>query len=408
MGLMKNGKLFSDKISAADKAIGFDFQYYYFFCRLLNLRSGETVGLEVLDDVHTTLVNDRQILIQLKHTNQTKSDGSTKNLTSLDIDLWKSLSNWSQIITDKNAKRDEKSKQLDFIRKTDFLLVSNKSENAQNIILQTISKLQNNSKKYTDLITNLTALQTETKDDVIKSYIKKILDLDYEVGEAFFRNLRFDLGCEDIIAKCKIAIKEAKISENKIDDVFNGLNSQIRTDNFFTTKNKEKIIISFDDFYKKYRRHYDLARNEEKLLLKPFAGILPDNITDQTFVKQLIDIEDIKVDDIIQITEFTRHKLRMQGNIDTWHQSGDLTANEADDFDKETKLRWSNEHRKIYRQCADGEISKKALELLDSMRKERLSIASQELPTDMSNGQYYRLSDTPEIGWHRDWEEKYK
>jgi hypothetical protein len=405
---MKNSKPYSDKISAADKAIGLDFQYYYFLYRLLNLRSGEKVGLEVLDDVHTTLVSDRQILIQLKHTIQTKSDGSSKNLTSLDIDLWKSLSNWSQIITDKNAERDKESKQLDFIKKTDFLLVSNKSENAKNIILQTISEFQNKSKKYNDLLTNLTKLKTETKDDIIKSYIQKILDLNDEVGEAFFRNLRFDLGCEDIIAKCKIAIKEDKIPENKIDDVFNGIDSQIRTDNFFKIKNREKIIISFDDFYKKYRRHYDLARNEEKLSLKPFTGILPDNLTDQTFVKQLIDIEDIKVDDIIDITEFTRHKLLMQGNIDNWHQSGDLTANEADDFDKETKLRWFNEHRKIYRQCSDGEVPKKALELLDSMRKERLSIASQELPTDMSNGQYYRLSDTPEIGWHKDWEKKYK
>ena len=49
----------TDKTSAADKSIGFDFQYYYFLWRLLNLKSGETVGLEVMDDVHTDLANNR-------------------------------------------------------------------------------------------------------------------------------------------------------------------------------------------------------------------------------------------------------------------------------------------------------------------------------------------------------------
>lgn len=105
----------TEKTSAADKSIGFDFQYYYFLWRLLNLKTGETVGLEVMDDVHTELINSRQILIQLKHTTQTKVDGSAKNLTDLDTDLWKSFSNWSLTIVDANAGRNTEAKQLEFV-----------------------------------------------------------------------------------------------------------------------------------------------------------------------------------------------------------------------------------------------------------------------------------------------------
>jgi hypothetical protein len=41
--------------------------------------------------------------IQIKHATQKNVDGSAKNLTDFDSDLWKTLSNWSKVITDKGA-----------------------------------------------------------------------------------------------------------------------------------------------------------------------------------------------------------------------------------------------------------------------------------------------------------------
>ena len=89
------------------------------------------------------------------------------------------------------------------------------------------------------------------------------------------------MNLDDIVTKCKNAIKEDKIAEDKIDEVFRNLDSQIRQDNFIYIKNNTKIIIRFEDFYKKYRRHYDLARNPDLLTIKPFDGNLPENLVDQ-------------------------------------------------------------------------------------------------------------------------------
>lgn len=99
--ILENKKTHAERTAAADKAIGFDYQYYYFLYRVLKLGLNQFVGLEVKDDVHTDLDNDCQILIQLKHTTQKNADGSAKNLTTFDSDLWKTLSNWSKVITDK-------------------------------------------------------------------------------------------------------------------------------------------------------------------------------------------------------------------------------------------------------------------------------------------------------------------
>jgi hypothetical protein len=55
----------ADKTSAEDKSIGFDYQYYYFLSKLLNLKKGQVLGLEVMDDVHSELNDNTKILVQL-------------------------------------------------------------------------------------------------------------------------------------------------------------------------------------------------------------------------------------------------------------------------------------------------------------------------------------------------------
>jgi hypothetical protein len=72
-----------------------------FLWKVLLLQPNESVGLEVKDDVHTDLSNNHKILYQLKHTIKKNPGGSIANLTTSDLDLWKTFSNWSKVISDK-------------------------------------------------------------------------------------------------------------------------------------------------------------------------------------------------------------------------------------------------------------------------------------------------------------------
>ena len=56
----------------------------------------------------------------------------------------------------------------------------------------------------------------------------------------------------------------------------------------------------------------------------------------------------------------------------------------------------------------DNEIKELALDLLDHMRRQTVSIDGENLGLKFSNGYYYALSNEPQIGWHFDWEMKYK
>ena len=106
----------ADKTNAADKSIGFDYQYYYFLLKVLNLKLGQSVGFEVADDVNCELDQNRNIFYQLKHTTQVAADGQHVALTKLDKDMWKTFYNWSMFITDNAAGRQEIQKQLEFAR----------------------------------------------------------------------------------------------------------------------------------------------------------------------------------------------------------------------------------------------------------------------------------------------------
>ena len=112
---MAKEKSFTEKASSGDTSIGFDYQYYYFLHRVLCLGIGQSVGLEIKDDVHTELDSDFNILYQVKHTVKTNAAGAPVALKELDPDLWKTLYNWSQIISDKVDGRGEVVAQLKFV-----------------------------------------------------------------------------------------------------------------------------------------------------------------------------------------------------------------------------------------------------------------------------------------------------
>jgi len=393
-------KTHAEKTAADDKSIGFDYQYYYFLHRVLKLGKRQSVGLEVMDDVHTELENDQQILIQLKHTTQRKRDGSLINLTTFDSDLWKTLSNWSKVISDKASGRNTEESKLNFVGKTEFMLVTNKSPTSTCRFFNVL-ETNNDSRKQLEL------LKTQTRDSTIKDYIQDVLSLSDPVLIAFFSKIHLEHDVEDVITLCKESIAEHHVPGDRVEQLFRDLDSQIRQDNFISIKNGEKIIISFSDFSKKYRRFFDLARNPD-LKISEYHESLPANLKDQIFIRQLTDIGDFPKDDVEYMSDCTRYMLTVKTNLLRWQLDGDLTSEEVAKFNGEAKMRWQNRYRAIHRGKNKKDGIALAIKVLDEIRIEKLMLGSQYMGTEFSNGEYYYLSDIPEIGWLSDWETKYK
>lgn len=399
-----NMKKHIEKTGAETKSIGFDFQYYFFLWKILTLNKGESVGLEVKDDVHTELKNDINIFYQLKHSIQRNKKGEIINMTSSDKDLWKTLYNWSKVISDENDGRKDIIAQLKFIEKSHFIMWSNKNNGKNNQILINIDKLKNKKIIIDDFIENLKEFKKKSNDVKIIFYINEVLKLDKNVLNEYVFKISFDLGNDNIISKCKEAIEAKMVDKDKVEEVFAKIDSRLKEDNFIDIKSKNKIEISFDIFHKKYRKYFNNSRNGS-LQIHPISEILPDKLENQIFIRQLLEIGDINIDDIELMAQFTRFKLKLENNITKWYTEGEITKEEIDSYRNDAILKWQNKFRRLSKKMdLDESLS---LELLNDMRELNLSIDGQMLDTELSNGEFYYLSNSPKIGWKNDWE-KYK
>lgn len=401
---MSTSQTHYDKTSADAISCAFDYQYYFFLYKLFQLNENETIGLEVKDDVHTELNNNIQVLIQLKHSIQKNENGTTVNFTTLDIDLWHTLNNWCEVITDENDDRKIKQKQIDFVKKTYFILITNKSITT-NEFINNLEKFKNEEFSLTEFKKSIE--QIKTKNNNITEYKKNLLLLDNVVLENFLKRIEFNLEFNDLISKCKVALKSKMIPENKIDELFKLLDSSIREDNYNMILNNQKVCIDFNDYYMKYRIYYDRARNDS-LNIKKFNLSLEDDLTQQNFIQYLIDIDDISNTDIDEIIEFTKYKLQMENNVIKWLHDSELTNDEKLKFEGDVVTLWKNEFRTHTRgSLSEEQIKTNALKILDNLRKVNLKVLGLDLDIQHSNGQFYYLSDILKIGWRKDWKEKY-
>lgn len=395
---------FSDSVSAADTSIGFEYQYYYYLDRLVNLRTGESAGLEVKDDVHSDLADGFCILVQLKHTVQTNAVGSPIALTELDSDLWKTLYNWARIITDSTQQRDSVPEQLKFVSNTEFHIVTNKSQSKKNHFLATVIEFQESQKVLAELRDAIAKLTTS--DATIKSYIQTIAALNDAVLGAFFRNIRFELDLDDIIARVKKSIREKFVDDAMVDSVFERLDSNIRSENFKNVKNGAKLQLSFEEFWKNYKKYFSDGRSK-KLQYTKFQHPLPVDLFAQTFVKRLLEIGAIGQTDIDKATTYTLAKLRLVTHLERWRQQGRIVLDDIEALHDEVMTRWENEFDLAFLECGtEKEFVSAALKMLGELRRTNFPLDNTQLPLELSNGELYHLSDIARIGWHKDWKQK--
>ncbi|MGE9754950.1 ABC-three component system protein [Bacillus inaquosorum] len=430
---MTNVKSHQEATAAEDKSIGFDYQYYYFLYLILGLGTGESIGLEVKDDIHIDFPDNKQTLLQLKHSVQTNAQGEIINLRESDTDLWKTIYNWVKVINDKTEGREKLDSRIEFIKRTDFILITNKAYNTKNQFLVNLENLKEGKmdtkefkdyfkKKYDLKLTKKVAKESSEKkgEDKLLLYIKEFLDQEDQWLEEFLKKLSFSLNEDDLIERIKLRIKGKFIPENKIEDVFNSLDSNIRRDNYIAIKKGERIEYSFDNLHERYTRCFLLGRTDRRIIRrdKPSIEEIPE---EQLFIKQLEDIGIIsKEDDDYQdqVIQRTIAKLITFNNLEKWKQEGELTSTEQESFDRESIYEWrvvfDRTYRRVKRKFREDPIvdEKELIDLandcLDDVLSKKLNIQETQLDLEMSNGQYYLLSDKPLVGWRYDWGKRYK
>lgn len=405
-----------EESTAADKtSIGFDYQYYYFLNKLLELKKGQKLGYEVKDDVHIELADGKFVMIQTKHTLKKTAKDEPANLTERDIDLWKTIYNWIGVINDGALGRDTLPKQLAFIANAEFVLASNKRDNERNSFLVNIRKCQKGEMEIPEFRAYVDQLIASTKEpkkggNRLEIYMSSLSQQSEDWLKSFIQRLKFDLDQDDMIQsiRTKIAEKIYEDDDSRIDDVFNCVNSQTSVWKFSEVKKGNKLEITFEEVKQRFHKCFHNARSKN-LPNRHFKIDLPDQLEEQIFIKQLVEIEDVEPSDTIIMAEFTTEKLRLSKSLESWIQQSYITEDELRQFEEDSIAKWRTSFRRLHRGRGSTKSStERALDCLDSVREIELEIQNQKIGTSLSHGLFYSLSDRPIIGWLPDWEARYK
>ena len=401
-----------DQHTAGPIAIGFDYQFYYFMYLAIELKQGQKIGFEVKDDVHIDKQDGTTILYQTKHTIVKNTNGDLQNLTTLDIDLWKTLSNWVDFI---NAD----GKNSSFLNENSFILVTNKSENNNDFIAAlNLFKSDNDIDK---VALKINELENKTQDDTLKKYLKKVSKLSKSKLKLFLKKLMIETDNDGIIEKIKKRLLEKYYLADLVDPIFESLSSNLNMAKYLDIKDRKKFEISSEDFAKRFGKCFKVVTEIKPLPRREFPILLPDDLESQIFIKQLLDIGEIQTGSNY-IRNYTTQMLKFLNHFTYWSEEENfILLTDIEEFKNNSIQIWTNQFKAKYRQIErqinagssiddlEDEVKNLAIDIVDYIRKQDLSIPGfSALGVEFSNGHYYALSDNLEIGWHFDWGNKYK
>lgn len=395
-------KRFSEITSADSTILGYDFQYLCFLDKLLTLNDGETIEYESKDDISIITQDNNQILIQVKHSIRTNADGNNVNLTDFDVDLWKTLSNWANLIMDKNDGRNNIKQQEEFITRTTFVLLTNKNI-TENSIIEKITKYKNgqiNQKEFDNWWNELS-----TKNNEIIKYVKTLHSMNNKIFKLFIAKIITEQEKSNLVEKIKKTIRNRyMIADIRVDNTYNNLFSELKNDFFDKVKNREKQILSKENFILKYRQIFENNRTT-LLIYKEFKPTIPAKLQDQHFMKELIEIGDVASNDLATMADYTNSMLNMNLNLEKWHDDGEITVDEINKFHNEAHKYWKNKHAFYHTDTNNENNNTNARKCLYDIRTKNLNLKQTQLELEASNGEFYYLANERRVGWKKNWQE---
>lgn len=398
----------------AKGAKGFDYQFLYFINRLLKMADKrDDVSYEKYDDVSMSS-EEGLVYFQLKHTIGGRNQ-KTVNLSLRDYDLWKTLAVWIDITN----KQDE-DKRIDFLESNSFVLVTNKNP-VNNPFWMELQKYQKGEMSFDELKKFYTKVYDETgeskrkevngqKGKTTKGYIKCLIDFDYANQLLKSMSICFEPDLKKEILESLELNKN--IPHKNVEEAYQELLGMIRDKYYSDQKDsytREEFSKVFDRICQKYReRKFTFKRNT--------MTKLPPHLEDQVFIKQLMDVEDISLEDDPLIVEYTMEKFDYINSIRVATKNDDVSEEEVENVRADAVRYWRQKYKHYMGRINpddNDKIIEKASDLLNDIRDKNIYFVEKEIESYFSNGCFYYLSDKdsehePQIGWRPGWEEKYK
>lgn len=393
-------KLFSETTAADQQQGGFLYQDFVCLTYLLDLQQEEVVGLEVLDDVSHERINGPKKLIQVKH-----SVSQGENLTNGDIDFWKTVYNWINVLPE--VSKDQ----------IDFIFFTNKSPtNKSGIITQLINDptdieaLEKHIFKFRDDLDGKASRKAEgDTENPVKKYVDYVCSCSSEDRRLVLSRMKFIFSKDDILQRLRKKIETFGVRECDSEEVLASVIGMYIKKKYELIKEKNKILITYEQFRNEFQfdRTLTLARSREIKFQRYHAFKSANKIDPNSglFSKQLVDIGISKAEILDYSIEYAATEMFLQ----QLKSNGDYTDFEEGVFDNELIYGWRN----CYQQAYDEEIldekahKRVAKGVLRTTIGIDITVSQEKVAKGLVQGKAIELSDKARIGWRMNWQSKY-
>lgn len=399
----------------------FIYQYYYFIWKLLTLHDGETVSFEKLDDVAIE-TKDSIFCFQVKHTVKGNIDKKAICMGKRDSDLWKAIDVWRKIIIQDRSKLEQK----EYIKNHKFVFVSNKTSEGHGLI-ETIQKLKSNDNpeiildKYLEevLKSHREKKETANADDCKTRYRSvQVMVEDFKAFAQkvdFVKNLDFVMESpDDVEAKIRRSIQyDHQFIGIKVEEFFSCFKGEVDKDLFNNSTRNICLSYSYEERHKRFQACFNKVRSTPLIFKYDKQEYHPDFLQ-QKCIKQLLAVGDIKLNSYDKIAKYMSCFLSFANTYDENMKEFIIGDSENVMFKETVASHWDDEFSTAYDEmnmdASEEEIHEAAKIMLSNLRKIELQLCETNLFKPISNGAFYYFSDgdVPLIGWHRDWQSKFK
>lgn len=406
------------KRSAADIFIAFEYQWDYFVLSLLSkgIDSTTEVSFELFDDVAIQNSTNSIILCQVKHSVQKNKNGKTINLNNRDVDLWKTISMWIKIIDEINP-----SELKQYLSNTEFHLITNKTTEKNKFVesIKTFREKHNIS----DFKCSVEEIAQSGKTDseittLITSFLKK------SYLEEFVNRIVVvsNPNClkDDILS---ILHTRAFISKSKVNQVYNTLMTELRDAVMFDIENRKAIVFTGETFANRFQSVFEIGRTSISFRHDYDFNNFDGDPRKLLFIQQLEAINELPKHEgkrIDKIVAYTNEWFQFKNNLQELTDNSSLISDDILKLSNDVQSSWNNYHTSAYRMLdlssKEDELCSAGCSVIDNMRREYFNLGNTPLGQMLSHGciYYYSnsptqlISDLPYIGWHIDWETKFK
>lgn len=395
---MKEEALLSKKSAQVPgQYAGYSLQSTRFLHRLLQASLGDTISLEVFDDVGVETPDG------FRTAEQSKSTRDANPIANRSKDFWKTLSNWITAV---------KNGQLD-VAKTYFEIYVSKQVSGE--IAEEFSSAKTDEQVEKAYLkarlllwgTSPTYSEKDKLASSIQDFVNHVFETDKELVYSIIKNFSLLCGSGSPIQDVEELVKKHFISEASVQDVvIHGL-GWVKRESDVLLEQKKPACISQEDFHKEmtaFTRKVDRQQILESYAPNPTLKQIETDLGLRTYVKQLDVIELDYDDQLSAVTDF----LRASADRTAWSERGLVHESSFDSYENDLKRAWINNKRLSDIACSKFEDSIKGQHLYSNCSLHNARLQGMDIPNHFTAGSYHALSDEQVIGWHPDYKNKLK